>query len=504
MECIRAAIANNKDIKVDAYLPRIGGDDLLLQRAFFDPNVTTTASYQDATTPSLNVFDIGAAGFTNQAVAVQSTQSFVESRYADRLHMGSTWYGDLLLARQTSTSANALFPESYYSQLEFGFTQPFLRNFGRKVNDSLIVVAANTQEIDRQTFKTRVINTLQEVEDAYWTLVFTRQDLEVKQEALRLAQQLLRVNQIKVQVGTLPPIDITLAEAGVAGREEAVIIAEAAIEAAQDRLRRVMGMDPKNPEWKAPIDPEEDLTIIERGVNLDEAVTTALENRPDLAAARMRIKNSDVDLSFRRNQLRYSLNATATYTLAGLAGDTGEIDIRDPNGVLLATFPPTNGPGIGDAWDSIPKRDFPTYEVAVTLGIPIGNRSAEAEYSKARLTREQRSIEYESAEQTAIVDVGNRVRQVLTDRKRIQAAEKNSFLQQKKVEAEQKKFENGMSTSFQVLEFQKDLAEARSAENAAKKDYRISLARLDQATGTLDRARNIEIRDSLYERPSGN
>jgi outer membrane protein TolC len=228
-------------------------------------------------------------------------------------------------------------------------------------------------------------------------------------------------------------------------------------------------------------------------VDLDQEVRKAIDNRTDLASARLALKSADSTLAFRRNQMRYSLDVNATYTLQGLAGDTRAI-LADPN-FGIPYVPPDNGRGIGDAFEPIPKLDFPTYRVSVTLGIPIGNRAEEAQYSSARLQREQAAIAYEDFEQAAIVQVGVAVRRVQTDRKRIEAAEKNRILQEKKVEAEQKKFENGLSTSFQVLTFQNDLAEALSAENQARVDYRISLANLDNVTGVLDQAHGVRIGD---------
>jgi outer membrane protein TolC len=154
-----------------------------------------------------------------------------------------------------------------------------------------------------------------------------------------------------------------------------------------------------------------------------------------------------------------------------------------------------NEPGFGNTTGFISSAEFPTYQVQLMLGIPIGNHAAEAVYSRSRLFREQQGTAYENIEQLAIVEVGLAVRRVETDIKRIDAAEKNRILQEKKVEAEQKKFENGMSTSFQVLTFQNDLADARSNEIKAKTDYRISVANLDNITGVIDQLRNVSVKD---------
>ncbi|HZE88366.1 MAG TPA: TolC family protein, partial [Verrucomicrobiae bacterium] len=156
---------------------------------------------------------------------------------------------------------------------------------------------------------------------------------------------------------------------------------------------------------------------------------------------------------------------------------------------------PQNGQGFDNTFDAITGNNFPTWTAQLTLGIPIGNRAAESNYTKQRLAREQTGVSYQSLEQAAIVAVGLAVRRVETDKKRIEAAEKNRILQEKTVEAEQKKFENGMSTSFQVLTFQNDLATARSAELNAKTDYRISLANLDSVIGVIDKSLNVNLKN---------
>jgi len=517
-DCIKAAFENNKQIHIDSYLPELRAQDILLSESSFDPNLVFTGLYEDQTSPTNNFFDIGNLLDPNQInfnqpfstlekrvqealltpVSIDSTQTSLDSRYVDPLRLGGFWSAGLFLARFTSSSANAFFPESYYSNLQFSFTQPFLKNFGSKINETRITLAKSDQEIDTETFRQRVQDTLLEVESAYWTLVFERQDLEVRKEALTLAQELLRLNRIRVDVGTLPPIDITQAEAGVASREEAVIIAESNIRNAEDRLRRVLGMDPQSPDWRKPVVPIQDLNIVERVVDLDREIKKGIENRTDLEAARLQLQKADTSLSFQRNQLKYRLDGTGTVGYEGLSGDTEPIPVFDANGQIFGVVGGINT-GVQDALEFSTDGSFPTWSVQLVLGIPIGNRSSEVQYTRSRLQREERSIEYENLEQAAIVEVGQAARKVITDRKRIDAAEKNRILQEKTVEAEQKKFENGLSTSFQVLEFQKDLAEARSAENSAKRDYRVSLAGLDAATGVLDQTYNIKIADYSRE-----
>ncbi|MBI3450814.1 MAG: TolC family protein [Acidobacteria bacterium] len=506
-DCVREAFKNNADIRIDSYRPMLSDTDIAFAKAQFDASLTGSLFYQDQKSPTLNSV-VNNAHTSAETVIGKTPSNFSQADvvYADPLTTGGRWQADLRLSRNVQpffsfgpTVAPLAFPETYRTSLTFSVVQPLLRNFGRKVNETNITLSSINHEFDNETFRQRVQDTLFGVEAAYWGLVFARQNLDVANEALRLAQELLKLNQIKVQVGTLPPIDITQAEAGVASKEEAVITARAGIENAQDTLRRVIGMDAKSPNWRASIAPTEGLGVPDQPIDLDQAIKTAIENRPDLSAERLRIKSADAVLYQARNQMKYSLDAQASYGLTGLAGDRGLILPRvDPNTGLPipgTRIPPDNGPGFQDTTSAITGRDFPTWTAQLTLGIPIGNHAAEANYTKQRLAREQTGVGYQSLEQAAIVQVGLAVRRVETDKKRIQAAEKNRILQEKTVEAEQKKFENGMSTSFQVLTFQNDLATARSRELNAKTDYRISLANLDSVIGVIDKSLNVSLKN---------
>lgn len=515
---IQEAFKNNKEIQISSFQPESRQFDITQQEAAFDSNLDSTFTYVDFTSPSptsvgitdpngATLFDsLSSGGRPLQRGTVikrEGTQASLRTTFTDPLRFGSSWIADLTLNRTNTSAINVggqsfppAFQETYYAGLTMSYLQPLLRNFGTSINETQIIIAAADQEIDNHTFRKQVQDTLQEVESAYWTLVFERQDLEVRKEALALAEELLRLNKIRVEVGTLPPIDITQAEAGVASREEAVIIAESNIENAEDRLRRVMGLDPQSPKWNRPVIPTEDLLILERELHLDIEVENAIQNRADLAQARLRLEQRDTSLAYQRNQMKYTLNVRADLSLEGLSGDDNPLPGSGFN-LSGGSFQvdPALDEDIFDAMDVLSDTDFATYQASVTLGIPIGNRAAEAEYTKARLSREQSSIEYQNLEQMAIVEVNQAVRQVRTDRKRIDAAEKNRILQEKTVEAEQRKFENGLSTSFEVLQLQRDLAEARSSENAAKRDYRISLANLDLATGVLEQTRSVRVED---------
>lgn len=529
-DAVKMGLENNLDIKVAKQTPLIREQDIIFQEAVFDPNFGATAFKSDNSQPSQNVFDIGTSG---SIVSLDSTVTDYAAGWGDRMRWGGSYTADLRLTRFTSTSRNAVFPTSYQTSFEVAYNQALLRNFGTKANETNIVIAQNNQAISRSQFRQQVLDVLKATEDAYWELVFARQDLDVKGEALALAQELLKLNKIKVQVGTLPPIEITTAEAEVANREQGVIVAENAVRDAEDRLRSVLNMPKQDDSWSRPIAPLDTPTYVERAVDLPAELEKAISSRPDLEQARLSTSTADARVMFDRNQLKWDLNVRAAYMLRGLAGDAGsqplfpvfcdDNGLFDPNTMTIVggtsgngrcdggelpnptyplglvgenqtfAFSQTQNDNFLDSLYQIRDTDFESWSLSLALGIPIGNRSAEASYMGSRLAKEQSNIIYERAKLNAEVQVRTAARAILTNKKRIDAAEKNVELQRKKVEAEQKKFENGMSTSFQVLEFQEDLTTALGTKNRSLVDYRKSLTALEQAKGTLDQYLKVTV-----------
>ncbi|HEY3176175.1 MAG TPA: TolC family protein [Candidatus Polarisedimenticolia bacterium] len=531
-EAVKLAFENSLEIRVLRYTPQIRENDIQFQEAVFDPALTATVYKADNSRPSQNVFDIGTSG---TIVSIDSTVNDYAVGFIDRLRWGASYSANLGMTRLTSSSRNAVFPTTYQTSFELAYNQSLLRNFGPTANKTGIVIAQNNEQISRSQFRQQVLDILKITEEAYWELVYARQDLEVKNESLRLAQELLKLNKIKVQVGTLPPIEITTAEAEVANREQGVIVAENAVQDAEDVLRRIVNMPKSSSEWLRPILTTDEPTYFDRPFELEKELQTANDRRPDLEQARLDTKNAEVRLGYDRNQMKWDLNFRATYTLLGLSGDSkglfGDVAVfcaddgvdgvaatGDPGegdgicessqpdtgatpagpGETLtfasAQFAPTQNENFLDALEFIRDRDFESWSVSLALGIPIGNRAAEATYTSSRLAKEQSDIAYERVRLIAEVQVRTAARAILTSKRRIDAADKNVELQKKKVEAEQKKFENGMSTSFQVLTFQNDLITALGTRNRALVDYRRSVTALELAKGTLDEYLQVSIR----------
>jgi outer membrane protein TolC len=475
-DALRGALENNLDIVVRSYDPLRSETRVIASESGFDPFLS--ASARNAETDQR-----GVTSFTGVFIPFTSNQKshLYNVHFEDPVITGGHYSVDLngddsdsfFQLGSNPASSSKQFNTSYL----LTFSQPLLRNLGASANRSLIIVSRNTLGATEARFRQTVIDTLATAEKAYWDLDFAHLNLKTRLAALQLAKDFLDQNRIKVRVGTLAPIEITQAEAEVADREEAVIIAQAAVRTAEDAMRLIMNLPKTSPDWSRPIQPSDMPAVVEITPDMDAAVTSGMAHRPDLEAARLDLKSRETDLAFRSNQKRWGLDFQGTYGNSGF-----------------------DGSNYGNSIDDLRDRNQTDWTLRLNLLIPLRNRLAGANYTDADYALTQARYLVDSLEQLARIEVRNAVRTLETNLKRVKSAQVNVRLQREKLSAEQKKFENGMSTSFQVLQFQTDLTTAEARENLAIVDYNKSQAELQRVQGTLLEARNMTMPGRDFQR----
>ena len=380
-------------------------------------------------------------------------------------------------SRLETNSQFYLLNPSYSSGLDLSFAQPLLRGFGREQTETGIRVARLQSDQAREAFIERVVATVRQAEVAYWNLVRARYQLKVAEESLKLAQQLHNDNKVRVQVGTLAPLELASSEAGIATRQEEIIRAQGAVGDAEDILRYLLNLDdPKT--WSLPMVPDTAVETQPASVELDSALTTALESRPELAGERIAQASREVEQAYFRGQTRPRLDLKASYGFNGVGGDAL---LRDEQGNVIATVPG----GWSDAFDQITGADFPGWSVGLEFGYPIRNRTAKAKATLADLSVEQGKVGLEQLRQQVQAEVRVAVRGLETARQQMESARVSVTLAEKNLDAEHKKYENGLSTSFEILRVQDDLTAARSRLVDALTSYRTSLVEYHRAVGKL-------------------
>lgn len=387
--------------------------------------------------------------------------------------VGASWSN----GRFETNSEFALLNPSYSSGFDLTIRQPLLRGFGRDATDFEIQVARLRSDVAREGFLEQVIATVQRAEFAYWNLVGERFRLRVAEESLALARQLHENNRIRVDVGTLAPLELASSEAGIATREEEIIRTRGAIGDAEDILRYLLNLDDERT-WALPIVPETEVRTEPLTVALEESLATALESRPELARERVAQQSRQVEAAFYRQLARPRLDLAATYGFNGVGGDA---ILRDGQGNVIGTAPG----GWDDALDQITGFDFPGWSVGVEFGYPLQNRGARARAKVADLAVEQGQVSLEEIRQGVQAEVRVAVRGLDTSRQQMESARVSVTLAEKNLDAERKKYDNGLSTSFEILRVQDDLTAARSRLVDAETGYRRALVEYHRSVGKL-------------------
>ncbi len=354
---------------------------------------------------------------------------------------------------------------------DLNFGQPLWRGFGRTITEQSLIIARNNSAISREDFQLQVEAVVADVIFQYWALVEAREQLTVAEESLALAKELHEMNRIQVEVGTKAPLEMVQSEVGVATREEDIIRLTATVEDAADNLRQLINLD-RGSLWNVGIVPVTDPEVEHRPIALAEAVDTALKQRPDMR--RLLISNDTLELqaAVAENLVKPQLDLFAEYGFNGLAGD-----VKDGDVVLKG--------GFTDALEQITDASFEGWTVQLTFGMPLQNRKAKAERAQAELAVDEGNAQLRDLQQQILTEVRRNARAVETAAKQIDSARISSKLARRNLDAERKRYENGLSTSFQVLEIQEDLSNARSREVSAVINYRRALSNYHQALGIL-------------------
>ena len=462
-EAVRLALEQNLDLQVERFNPQISDLTVAQARTVWTPAISTSLTTAGRDAP-VNSFLSGAQNKVTSgqfSTAVNATQAF-------------PWGGSAIVSwdgsRSTSNNLFSNFNPTLQSNIAFQYAQPLLRNFQIDSARQQLLITKKNREISDVQLQRTVASTVRNVKNAYWDLVYASASLAVQQQSLDLARQSVRDTRARVEIGTMAPIDIVAANAEVAQREEAVIVAEAAISQAEDRLRALI-LDPATLDfWNVRLELTDDAPSQTQSIDVDAASRTALANRTDLVQARKTLESSDINLLYARNQTLPDLNLQLNYGLTGLGG-TQFIRGEGFPGPIIGQIER----GFGSVLSDVFANHFPNWSLSVTVGYPIGPAPAEASLARARLQRTQSTTQIRNIELQVTTQVRDAARQVTTNAKRVDTTRASRQLNEQRLQAEERKFAAGTSTSFFVFQAQRDLAQARDNELRATLDYSKSL-----------------------------
>jgi outer membrane protein len=456
-EAVRMALENNLGVQASRLSPEIQAMALAQTRSTYAPTLFSNTTKNSNSNPPTNFL----SGSSGQFLTSEGMRS--NAGVAQQLPWGGGRYQVALdAARNTTSDPSDPFNPRLSSNFNFNYTQPLLRNFAIDATRQQLLVGQKQQEIVDVQLQQQITQTARRVRNAYFDLIGAIGQLDVARQTLELSQQSLKDNETRVEVGTLPPIDIIEAQAEVSRNEEGVIIAEARIKTLEDNLRTLV-MNPSQPDfWTVRLVPAEQPVLTPQAVDVEGAVRNALATRTDISQARKQLEQTDINMKFARNQRLPNVDAVINYGLAGLGGTLFQFD--QDAGVFPPPVVSQTQRSLGDALRDVFGNEFKTWSLQLQVSYPVGQSTAEAALAETRIQRQQdvtlvQQLEMQIA--TAVRDAG---RQVETSLKRVEATRRAREFAERRLEAEQKRMQVGLSTTFQLFQAQRELSAQRLAE----------------------------------------
>jgi len=492
-DVINMMVDRNLDIQSNRYSPRSSYYSSLVFWRALQPSIRfsgTANRNSSASTTQLN-----------GATALSQLNHNFAVNFSQALPTGTSLAVDLTMNRISSNSAFNTYNPSYSGKITYTVGQHLLRDRGRVINMRQITQGENNEKISEINFELQVMNLVVQAQKAYWDLVFANQDLKVKQDSLELAQRTLVENQTKVEIGTMAPIEVVQTKTEVASRRGDLVTSTYSVTNTEDQIKKLISND-RDPSMfllKFSTQEQPKLPTSVQIPTLDEAIKIALENRPEIRQAELDLKNRGIDVIYTENQRKPILDVTATYSQNGTGGTqtirsgglgSNQVVEKIPGGVFDA---------FGDVFGlpSLSTHRYTGYSLGASLTIPLSNRAANADRDRAVTEKQLSQSRMNGTVQQILLDVRNALTQVDVTRARIETSQSTRDYAEQQLVAEQTKFDLGTSTLRFVLEEQRNVAQARSAELQSVVNFTKALVDLDKAMGLTLKRNNIEVEKAL-------
>jgi len=470
LDAVELALRQNLDIAVERLNPQAVDFQLAGLKNSYRPLASSTIGNRSQVNPPTNQLN-GGQRVTNETIT-----------YNFGVTQAVPWGGGSASvsfnnSRLSTSNVFANYNPTFTSTLTATFTQPLLRGFRLDNLRQQIAITQINREIADETLRGTIAATIANVRNAYWEAAYARAAVDVAQRSLELAEKLVEDNKARVEVGTLAPIDVVQAEAEAANRRQTLAQIEATLATAQLTLKRLIVTGTSDPLWEQELYAIDSPQLDVPPLDIAGAVRTGLEKRTDLVTARRNLDSNDVTLRYWRHESLPDVNLQLNYGAQGVGGTQF---IRQGTGLgstVIGTIPG----GYTDALSLLGGRDFPTWNVAMTVSYPIGGTNADAQYARTRVQRTQQSTRLRALELEVATEVTNAALQVQANLRRVDASRAARALAERRLDAEQSKFEVGLSTNFFVVQAQRDLADAQNVELRSLTDLQRALVTYERA-----------------------
>jgi outer membrane protein TolC len=466
-EAVRLALENNLGVQAQRLDPQIEDYSVAQALAVYAPELFGGFSRTANTSPPTEFLQAGVA--TTTSASLNSNGGVRQN-----LPWGGGYSVGLTGGRRTTDAPRSVFSPQLSSDFTLGFTQPLLRDFTMDSNRNRILQAKNREQVVDIQLQERLTQTSRAVRNAYLQLVRAISGLAVAEQSLELTKQALKNNQRRVEVGASAPIEIVASEAEVARNEEGVIARQGDIDAAQDQLRTLI-LNPAQPDfWTVRFEPAEQPVVTAQPIDVDAAIRNALTNRTDINQLRKQVESIDLSIRFNKNQKLPAVDLNARYGLTGVGGTQFQYGPSPIDGGIPEVLA-TSQRSFGDVLRDVFGNEFRNWSVSLDLSYPIGNNPAGIALAQNRLQRQQAQVSLKELETEIVRQVREAGRQVQNTLKRVEATIKARELAERQLEAEEKRLQVGLSDSFRLFQYQRDLNLQRQAELGAIIAYNSAL-----------------------------
>ena len=478
---LELVMANHPDVQIQVL--NVLESENSIQSAFspFDPSLNLNFNANRGTNPSQDVLQGGDVIST-----LRQNGGFT---YRQTLDTGLNYQVSFTGAKNASSSAFRTFNPSIQDTLQFRITQPLLRDRGRGIQRIPILIARARYGLSQAQALNRILVLVAQAENTYWQVVSNRESLSVQENNLELRRQFLERSRRELELGAISPLDIYQPEQNFANAQVSVTRARFRLQQTEDRVRRQIGADlhPDIRNLPVVLTESANAPIYMPSFDPEETIQKAMAFRPDVSVRRKNLEIDDYNIKQSTNQLRPDLSLNATYSATGLGGNLYENSLLGGSARLLSAG------GFPTAMNQLFQFAFPTYSVGLTLELPLRNRRAAVNLANSVIQKKRDMYELRSLEQDIRLDVLNAITGVELSKVAIQQATVALDFSQKRLDAEQKKYDLGVSTAFIVLDAQDDLVQSQADLLFESIGYRQAMVTLLQATGELLRERGIRV-----------
>ena len=475
-DAVKRALENNLDIAVQRVNQQTYDVTIAGIRSVYSPTMTSTLSTQTQKFASTSTIAGAATGTPISNDTVVFNGAFAQ----DVPWGGGNVSAALDNRRQFTTSLTATVNPQYAPTWGVQYTQPLFRNFRIDATRQQLLVTRINQEISDIQLQQTIINTLANVRNAYWDYVFAVQSVDVARQSLALAEELLRNNQTKVEIGTMAPIDVVQAQSQVAQQRQALVTAEGSRRTGEIALKRLIVSGTADPLWTSTIEPVDRPDFRPEPIDLAGSTQRALSNRTDVLAAQKTQEANATTLRYLENQKLPQINLLTRYATTGIGGTQYVTTGSGINRVVVDVVPG----GYLDALSTLFRNELPTWSVGLNVSYNLGTSAEEASAARARIQQNQIDLQLRQLDLQVTSDISNAAVQVQNAVERVQAAQAARELAQQQLDAENSKFGVGMSTNFQVVQAQRDLATAQNNELQAILAYRRAVVDFERVQQT--------------------